>query len=67
MTTYQEISTSKRLNRKFWNNHIKFLICMLREHQKINCDKSKAFVNSYKCAIEKAIESRRCFEYLIKG
>lgn len=64
MTTYQEISTSKRLNRKFWNAHIKFLISMLREHQRLNCEKSKAFINSYRCSIEKALESRSCFEYL---
>lgn len=64
MNTYQEISTSRRLNRQFWNAHIKFLIASVREHQRLNCEKSQAFVKSYHCSINKALESRRCFEYL---
>lgn len=64
MTTYKEMNTSKRVNRKFWNARVKFLISMLKEHQRLNCEKSKAFIKSYQCDIEQALENRRCFKYL---
>lgn len=64
MATYQEISTSRRLNRQFWNAHIKFLIASVREHQRLNNEGSKAFINSYRCSIDKALCNRRKFEYL---
>jgi hypothetical protein len=66
MTTFQGISTSKRSNRSFWNAHISFLIASVREHQRLNNEKSQAFIRSYKCSIEKALESRANFEYLNK-
>jgi len=63
MNTYQEISTSKRLNRNFWNAHIKFSIAMIRSHEKHGDEKGLILARSYRTGLQRAFENRRNYEY----
>ena len=64
MNTYKEISTSKKVNRKFHNAHIKFTIALIREYEKMDSDKYSALARSYRGTLQKALESRSTYKYL---
>lgn len=57
MTTYEEISTSKRLNRIFWNCELKFYIARRRESLKLKIEPN--FIN----VIRSILNKRSTFEY----
>jgi hypothetical protein len=64
MTTYTKISTSKKVNRKFWNDHIRFTIALIREYEKGNSDKYLALARSYRVTLQRALENRSTYKYL---
>lgn len=64
MNTYNEISTSKKVNRKFWNDHAKFTIALIRDYERINSDKYLALARSYRGTLQRALENRSTYKYL---
>lgn len=69
MTTYQEISTSKRFNRKFHNGCVKQTIGFIRYHIREirhGSDMSKALLKSYRATLIKNLEDRKNYKYLNK-
>jgi hypothetical protein len=64
MNTYKEISTSKRVNRKFWNDHTRFTISLIREYEKGASDKYLALARSYRGTLQRALENRSTYKYL---
>lgn len=61
------VRNCKRTNRKFWNDHIRYNIKIIRKLQLINDDKSRAFIQSYTCTVIEGLESRKNYKYLNKG
>lgn len=57
MTTYEEISTIKHLNRMFWNCELKFHLARRREALKLQ--KGSCYIR----AIRNVLKNRAKFEY----
>jgi hypothetical protein len=61
MTTYEEISTSRRLNRAFWNQDCRFAIAQIREARRLKDQKLEA--NHRRC-LKSALKHRAEHTYL---
>lgn len=57
-TTLQEISESSRLNRKYWNAHVKFSIALIRTAY------SELQLSILKKSLERKLLNRKNYEYL---
>jgi hypothetical protein len=64
LTAYDEISTSRRLNRKFWNDDARFIIAMIRVNKRAN--NGNCGLNCIR-ALKKSLKQRAEFEYLEAG
>lgn len=64
MTTYEEISTSRRLNRAFWNQDCRFVIAQVREARRLNDAQLEA--NHRRC-LKSALKHRAEHTYLKAG
>ncbi len=64
MTTYEEISTSRSLNRAFWNQDCRFVIAQLREARRVSDAKLEA--NHRRC-LKRALQHRAEHTYLKAG
>ena len=58
MTTFEEISSSRRLNRSYWNEQVKFYIACYRV--RANLQQKQTY---FKC-IKSALKCRQQFSYL---
>lgn len=64
MTTLEEISSSRRSNRSWWNGQARFRITLLREDmRKPNGEQHR---NLLKRGLAACLRSRRDFEYLAR-
>ncbi len=59
MTILDEITTSRKLNRKFWNAHVRFYIAMRRENLRLQRPDE-----TYLKCIQSALKDRKNYEYL---
>ncbi|WP_252108945.1 MULTISPECIES: hypothetical protein [unclassified Halomonas] len=64
MTTYEEISTSRRLNRAFWNQDCRFVIAQVREARRVNDARMES--NHRRC-LKSALKHRAEHTYLNAG
>ena len=64
MTTYEEISTSRKLNRAFWNQDCRFVLAQAREARRVNDTRMEA--NHRRC-LKSALQHRAEHTYLNTG
>ena len=63
MTTLEEITNDKHLNRLYWNELIKFNIVVIRSFLKQNSEGGVYMANSYKKGLQSKLEARNAFKY----
>lgn len=63
-TTYEEISTNRHLNRRFWNGEIRFTIRLIRERKRLQYHEPGQEKRLYD-ALRLKIRQRAMFQYFI--
>ena len=63
MTTYEEISTSRHLNRRFWNGEVRFTILLLRQTAR-DGETYPGSERHLRRALSRKLGQRASFEYL---
>lgn len=70
MTTFQEISTSRRANRRFHNQCVRQTIGFIRYHADLarkGSDMSNGLLRSYRATLVKGLEDRANYNYFDGG
>lgn len=63
-TTLEEISTSRRLNRRFWNAEVRFTICLIRERERLQDNEPGRAERLYR-ALRLKLRQRAMFQYFV--
>jgi hypothetical protein len=63
MSTLEEITNDKHLNRLYWNELIKFNIVLIRQFLKQGTANGVNMANAYNKGLQSKLESRSTFKY----